>query len=311
MRTTTVAPPRLSIAICTWNRSALLLQTLESVADSIRASGTNVEVVVVDNNSSDSTAEVSERFVRDGSIRYFHESTAGLSNARNRAVGECRGEWVLFLDDDVRLDRTFISNYLIALEVHSDFDFFGGPIIPWFEGEKRRWTESVLLQFPWCYSCLDLGAPSRPLLDHQTPFGANMCIRRSLLEIHRFSSELGYRHGELIPGEETELFHRLREAGAKGFWITECGLLHLLPKERNSPRYLLRRAYGQGCSAGIEYLKNRTSRTWAVRDLLWGMRNAIASLARMQSDAMSHLIRICINAGILWGPLFQRRPFRD
>src|SRR5262245_9731711 len=90
--------PAVSIIITTHNRPLLLPRAIESA----RAAGTDVEVVVVDDASSDETSEICQSTY---GIRYVRvERNQGVAGARNIGLVACIGEYVTFLDDDdVRL----------------------------------------------------------------------------------------------------------------------------------------------------------------------------------------------------------------
>src|ERR1051326_8580449 len=89
--------PLVSVVIPTRNRSELLALTLRSVR---RQQDANLEVVVVDEASTDDTREVVAR-LPDPRIRLVrHESPRGVAMARNRGWAESRGDWLAFLDDD-------------------------------------------------------------------------------------------------------------------------------------------------------------------------------------------------------------------
>jgi glycosyltransferase involved in cell wall biosynthesis len=83
--------------IPTHNRSGLLKTTLRSV---LRQRDVDIEVIVVDDGSTDDTREVVAA-VGDDRIRMVaHETPQGVSTARNRGVTEATGEWIAFIDDD-------------------------------------------------------------------------------------------------------------------------------------------------------------------------------------------------------------------
>ena len=86
--------PRLSIIIPTHNRAALLPRTIESAW----RAGTDLEVIVVDDASSDDTPQVCEKL---NNIRYVRlEHNAGVAGARNAGIMASRSEYLAFLDDD-------------------------------------------------------------------------------------------------------------------------------------------------------------------------------------------------------------------
>lgn len=295
--------PELSIVICTWNRSALLVETLTSILACEPSSLLRTEIIVVDNNSNDGTKAAVMPFVASGHVRYVFEGRAGLSHARNRGTCEAAAEWVLFLDDDVLVERDFLAQYFDGLERFPRCGFFGGPVVPYFRGADKPWTRAVLQSHPWTYSCLDLGSPTRLLGALQTPFGANMCIRRDLLCRHPFSPDLGYRHGVLVPGEETELFARIRMEGADGAWLAECALLHVLPDERNQLGYLTRRAFGQGLTIGRAASMQGRSVRWIIPDSIKALIQLFPLALTFRPSLVSQWLRIVLNLGVLRGAL--------
>lgn len=292
--------PLLSIVVCTWNRGPLLRRTLESILSTNNSGWAYCELVVVNNNSTDDTASILEEFKNDPRVRAFLAPEPGLSHARNLGVAKAHAPWILFLDDDVEVEPDFFVRYATNLTAHSDYGFFGGPIIPHFSGPEKRWTRSVLASHWWIYSCLDFGPPSRTFSPAQSPFGANFCVRRDLLTRFPFSPDRGYRHGQLIPGEETALVSLLHAESVKGMWLADCPVRHCLPDERNSLRYLIRRAFGQGVANGRNAKLQGTSTRWALRGLLESALLAVTSAVIGQPQAVSHLL----DAAMHWGTLY-------
>lgn len=96
------ARPTLSVIIPTYNRADLLPKTLGSVFDQ---TFTDLEIIVVDDGSTDRTEEAVARLVEEKPlagerIRYFFQSNQGKSAALNKGLSEVRGEWIAFLDSD-------------------------------------------------------------------------------------------------------------------------------------------------------------------------------------------------------------------
>ena len=86
-----------SVVVPTRNRSRLLAISLRSV---LRQRGVNLEVIVVDEGSTDDTPAVVAAFC-DARVRVIrHDVPRGVSTARNAGAADARGEWVAFLDDD-------------------------------------------------------------------------------------------------------------------------------------------------------------------------------------------------------------------
>jgi glycosyltransferase involved in cell wall biosynthesis len=93
----------ISVVICTYNRSQNLRETLASVAKMEVPASLSWELIVVDNNSTDSTRAVVEGFARTSglNVRYVFEGKQGLSHARNAGVRAAHGKIIAFTDDDV------------------------------------------------------------------------------------------------------------------------------------------------------------------------------------------------------------------
>lgn len=90
----TLIVPKISVVIPTYNRAGLLPRAIESA----QSAGSDLEVIVVDDCSTDDTAEVCARIE---AIRYVRMKTnSGLAQARNVGIAESSSEFIAFLDDD-------------------------------------------------------------------------------------------------------------------------------------------------------------------------------------------------------------------
>ena len=88
--------PLVSVVVPSYNRAALLQRTLRAI---LAQQITDLEVVVVDDGSTDETARtLAAADPRVAVIR--HQQPAGVSAARNRGIAAARGEWIAFCDDD-------------------------------------------------------------------------------------------------------------------------------------------------------------------------------------------------------------------
>jgi glycosyltransferase involved in cell wall biosynthesis len=90
--------PLVTVAICTYNGERYLTATLDSVlAQTYR----NMEVVVVDDGSGDSTVSIIKHYAeRDSRIRWFVRENMGLPASRNYAFAQAQGEWIAIIDQD-------------------------------------------------------------------------------------------------------------------------------------------------------------------------------------------------------------------
>ena len=90
----------LSVLICTYNREKYIGPLLESIAAN-DLSKNEYEIVLVDNNCTDSTRGICEAFAKahkDVAFHYFVETEQGLSAARNKAIKEAKGDILVYID---------------------------------------------------------------------------------------------------------------------------------------------------------------------------------------------------------------------
>jgi len=104
--------PSVSVIIPTYNRASLISATLDSVLEqSLRPT----EVIVVDDGSTDDTAEVVARYATR--IRYVRQDNAGVAAARNHGASLASGEWIAFVDSDDLWHPDKLRLQLHALEL--------------------------------------------------------------------------------------------------------------------------------------------------------------------------------------------------
>ncbi len=243
--------PRVSVCICTYNRSESLRRTLNSFISQNDINDGSVEVLIVDNNCTDDTHKVVEAFRERLPIRRVTESKQGLAHARNKAVAEFQGDVLLFTDDDVRLDPGWLAAYQDALCRFPEADYFGGRILPDWGLMKPRWIreepspliDGVLVWF-------DHGAETRLVgRSEQPPWGASFAITRRILgKIGLFRVDLGTGGLGLGRGEETEFLTRVQDAGAQGVYVGEAVCYHAYDPRRLTLASLYRHGIAKGRS---------------------------------------------------------------
>ena len=89
--------PKVSVIIPTYNRASLLPRAIDSV---IGQSFQNFEVIIVDDGSTDGTADLLKSYANKSGVRVFTTSNKGVSAARNLGIGQAKADWVAFLDSD-------------------------------------------------------------------------------------------------------------------------------------------------------------------------------------------------------------------
>jgi glycosyltransferase involved in cell wall biosynthesis len=233
-----------SVAICTWNRATLLRQTLNSMLSLRIPSGVTWELVVIDNNSADGTQGVLVDYAGNLPLRRFFEPVPGQTIARNRAINEVRGDLIIWTDDDVLVDPGWLAAYVDAADRFPTAAFFGGPIIPVFEGEPPRWLQRTYPAIKSAYAARDLGNEPGPLTEGNFPFGANMAARTHAQRRYLFDPSLGLSPGRSLRGDESAVFRAMVGDGLEGRWVRDAKVQHFIPRERQTLRYL--RAFYRG-----------------------------------------------------------------
>lgn len=106
-----MAFPRVSIIIPTFNRRDCVIEAVRSV---LTQTMPDFELIVVDDGSTDGTAEALRPF--QPCLRYIHQCNKGVSAARNRGIIAARGEWIAFLDSDDEWWPEYLETTLSAAE---------------------------------------------------------------------------------------------------------------------------------------------------------------------------------------------------
>jgi glycosyltransferase involved in cell wall biosynthesis len=252
-----------TVAICTWNRVDLLEQTLAQLTRLIVPAGISWELLVVNNNCTDATGEVLAKFSSQLPLRCLFEPKQGLSNARNRAISEAKGELILWTDDDVLVEPNWLVEYSRAARQWPDAAFFGGTVEPWFSVPPPHWLERHLARFENAFAIRRFGPEVRPFRPNESPFGANLAFRMKALQAFAFNPDFGRVGTAMIGGEETDMLNRMRQSGLTGVWVGTARVRHYIPRDRMSARYLWNFYLGCGRT-------HRRAQPPAVERRLWG-----------------------------------------
>ncbi len=272
--------PDISILIATYNRAALLRQTLGAIA-ALDAGGLAVEVVVIDNNSSDDTRAVVESFRGPMAVRYLFEPTSGKNIALNRALREAPlGPIVVFTDDDVLPGKEWLTTIAGACGRWPARGVFGGSIeVVWPDGKAPPWA-GVEWLCNFAFGQHQLGPDEKPYPSGTLPYGANLWIRRGVFDAgRRYDENIGPRATRRIMGSETSLLRQLAAEGMEMIYCPGARLGHCVQSEQITPAALRRKALWYGRSwprLGGLPLRELFDR----RPLLWRLRRT-ASLVRL------------------------------
>ncbi|WP_373498646.1 glycosyltransferase family 2 protein [Desulfococcus sp.] len=258
----------ISVVVCTYNRADMLEETLRSWG-SVEKGECRVELVVVDNNSTDGTRKVVETFEKShgGDLNYVFEPNPGLSFARNKGIKAARGRIIAFVDDDIYFREDWLQALVSVFQRHPKTDGVGGNSIPLFEGPRPDWLTDELGMF---YGSTLSGETEKRMVFPEHPFGVNMAFRREVfVRVGGFTTRLGRIKTSLLSNEEKELFYRLHQAGMFVLYAPDIVVHHRVPKERMDQQWIIRRVFWQGISkVAFTQLTNRQGRFTLLRDAL-------------------------------------------
>jgi glycosyltransferase involved in cell wall biosynthesis len=123
-----LATPTISVVIPTYNRAQFIAETIRSALGQTRLP---LEIIVVDDGSTDRTREALQPFIDRAEIRCFFRKNTGVGAARNFGIRAAAGDYVAFLDDDDRWLPKHLEQLASAVERHprvqmafSGFEFF-------------------------------------------------------------------------------------------------------------------------------------------------------------------------------------------
>lgn len=243
---------RFSVIFCTYNREKYIYNAMKSIAEQ-RFPYQDYEIVLVNNNSTDSTEDICTRFQKDYpqvNFRYLVETNQGLSYARNRGVEESQGEILVFVDDDA----TVFDNYLPAIdsffEQYPQVKACGGPIQPVYEVEKPSWLSHYTEQL--IGGALYEGDQIKPFKSGKYPGGGNSAFRKEIFDKYGlFNVELGRKGTGLIGAEEKDLYDRLTRGRELFYYLPQMGIYHYIPSKKLTESHFRELTYSIGKSERI------------------------------------------------------------
>lgn len=274
-----------TVLICTWNRSRLLEQTLQQMTSLRAPSNGDWELLVVNNNCTDETESVLERFMGRLPLRHLLEPKQGKAYALNLGLREARGELIVFTDDDVLVDPNWLVELCSAADRWPEASFFAGRVDPWFEIPPSPALAKALDAVADGFCGIDLGSNERYLTVDESPKGANMACRRKSIESLFFDPQFCPSGNIKLFGEETVFCNQIRSNGGRGLWVPGAILKHYVPAERLGFRYLKSFYYGLGqCYVRLGKLADGPRIAGVPR---WLLRNYCEALGRRALSLIS------------------------
>src|SRR5437762_565509 len=180
------------------------------------ARGLRWDVLVVDNNSTDCTRDVVNVRV-DGypvPLRYLFEARQGKSNALNTGLDATSAAIIVFTDDDVRVTEGWLEAACRPMLDDPSIDYTGGPVAPIWENQCPDWLDRDRSDLWGTLAILDYGPEPFVFEERKrVPLGANMAVRRSLIDrIGGFDPALVRTGASLLGPAQAAVLCRARAA---------------------------------------------------------------------------------------------------
>jgi len=232
-----------TVAIPTYNGAERLPLVLDCLQAQVGVEGLNWEIIVVDNNSSDRTAQV----IRDYQVNWSHayplkyclETRQGPAFARQRAVEMAAGCYVAFLDDDNLPDVNWLASAFAFGEQYPRAAALSGRIRADYEIEPPD-NFSRIAQF---LAIRDRG--NKPLRFEpeklQLPPSAGLVVRREIWldTVPAVPAIAGSQGSILVRGEDYEALLYMHKAGWEIWYNPEMSITHIIPSWRLQKKYLM------------------------------------------------------------------------
>jgi cellulose synthase/poly-beta-1,6-N-acetylglucosamine synthase-like glycosyltransferase len=234
-----------TVLVCTYNRARLLRETLAAMQAMEPPADCSVEIIVVDNNSTDNTPLVIAESARAGRYRIvpLHERKQGKSFALNHGLSQAHGDVLALTDDDVIPSPDWIHRLVDDFRTH-DVTFVCGKVLPrWSRVPPPELLMPRAMHIWGPIAIIDYGdGPIEYVAENRNqwlPIGANLAFsREALLTIGGWRTDLGKVNNTLISGEDHEIFMRLRRFGLyAGYYDPTLIVRHYVPAERLTRHY--------------------------------------------------------------------------
>jgi len=222
----------ISVCICTLHRNAMLDRLIRKLALQETGGLFDLSVVVVDNHVAGPAKETVMRLKEELGLdlTYGIEAVRMISAARNHALSLAKGDFIGIIDDDEFPGPSWLLTMYGAILTYKA-DGALGPVLPYFEDEPPSWlVKSRLCERPII--------PTGKLLSWDETRTGNVLLKRAVFDEHGLRFDLKYK----TSGSDKEFFREAMEMGYRFVAVEEAPVFEVVPPDRQTKRYYLRRA---------------------------------------------------------------------
>lgn len=243
----------ISVCVCTYHRNQMLERLLKGLALQEAGGLFDFSVVVVDN---DAAGPSRETVMRLGSqlgleIAYGIEPEQSIPVARNHALRLARGNYIGIIDDDEFPPQHWLITMYRAIHKF-DVDGAMGPVHPFFEGQPPAW----LLKGRFSEH---LVPKTGAILRWDQTRTGNVLLKREVFEKHHLFFDT-----RIKTGEDREFFKRAIRAEYRFVAVEEAPVYEIVPPERQTRKYFLKRALHNGFHTHKNSLSEMRGLSWVT-----------------------------------------------
>jgi glycosyltransferase involved in cell wall biosynthesis len=271
----------ITVCICTFRRNKMLERLLRSLKPQETAGLFDFSVVVVDNDASGPAREMVSRLSAELGldIVYGIEPEQTIPAARNHAMRLARGNYIGIIDDDEFPPQAWLVTLYRGVQTF-EVDGALGPVHPFFDGQPPAW----LLRGRFCERPVHR---TGTLLDWSQTRTGNVLLKREVLDRHQLRFDLKCR----TSGSDRVFFKQAMQLGYRFVSVEEAPVYEVVPPERWTRGFYLKRALVQGLNAHRNLAGERrgVSRVFAP----------VRSAAALAGYAVALPLTACIGAHVL------------
>jgi GT2 family glycosyltransferase len=209
--------PAITVAIPTYNREEVLVNTIKDVL--LAQSYKNFELLVIDQSTKHNTdTEEFIKNIKDKRFRYFRTTPPSVTAARNFALLQARSPYIIFLDDDVVLDKNLVKEFVNTFEDMPHISAIAGRVL-----QKGFLIKKDVLMFDEYAISHGVFTATKPGYTNAFP-GGNCALRvKEVLAIGGFDTR--YKNNAFR--EESDMSLRMANLGYKIYFQPKAVLTHL------------------------------------------------------------------------------------
>ena len=249
---------RISVVLCTRNRADLFDKAMASVVAQDFPKDA-YEIIVVDNGSTDHTADVAQRHAAQANVRYVLEQRVGLCIARNTGWQAARAPYVVLFDDDALAKPGWLAAAAEAFEQSPPtVGVIGGRVDPIWLAPRPGWLSD---EIAGSLTVVDWGSETKviPDLGREWLVGANMGAPKAVIEklggFHPWLDRVGTN---LLSSGDVHLQKEAVRHGYECLYVPAMAIDHLAPPARLNQPWFTKRFYWQGISDAVMEIIDRS-----------------------------------------------------